>query len=127
MRILFLLMILLIIRSENLVGQEYWRAVTLSAVSGTDFKRNKFNMVTAGLHYDLRNRFYISNWTGMQFNYTPQRTSWFSTQTTINRYISKWNFGVGVQYGMVGIPNMPYLSNNSTFFITTASYRFKLR
>lgn len=127
MRILFLLMILLIIRSENLVGQEYWRAVTLSSVSGTDFKRNKFNMVTAGLHYDLRNRFYISNWTGMQFNYTPQRTSWFSTQTTINRYISKWNFGVGVQYGMVGIPNMPYLSNNSTFFITTASYRFKLR
>ena len=127
MRILFLLMILLIIRSENLVGQEYWRAVTLSAVSGTDFKRDKFNMVTAGLHYDLRNRFYVSNWTGMQFNYTPQRTSWFSTQTTINRYISKWNFGVGVQYGMVGIPNMPYLSNNSTFFITTASYRFKLR
>lgn len=127
MRILFLLMILLIIRSEYLVGQEYWRAVTISAVSGTDFKRDKFNMVTAGLHYDLRNRFYISNWTGMQFNYTPQRTSWFSTQTTINRYISKWNFGVGVQYGMVGIPNMPYLSNNSTFFITTASYRFKLR
>lgn len=127
MRILFLLMVLLILRSENLVGQEYWRAVTLSAVSGTDFKRNKFNMVTAGIHYDLRNRFYISNWTGMQFNYTPQRTSWFSTQTTINRYISKWNFGVGVQYGMVGIPNTPYLSNNSTFFITTASYRFKLR
>lgn len=127
MRILFLLMILLILQSENLVGQEYWRAVTLSAVSGTDFKRDKFNMVTAALHYDLRNRFYISNWTGMQFNYTPQRTSWFSTQTTINRYISKWNFGVGVQYGMVGIPNMPYLSNNSTFFITTASYRFKLR
>lgn len=127
MRILFLLMVLLILRSENLVGQDYWRAVTFSAVSGTDFKRNKFNMVTAGLHYDLRNRFYISNWTGMQFNYTPERTSWFSTQTTINRYISKWNFGVGMQYGMVGIPNMPYLSNNSTFFITTASYRFKLR
>ncbi len=109
------------------MGQEYWRALTVSSVSGTDFKRNKFNMVTAGLHYDLRNRFYISNWTGVQFNYTPERTSWFSTQTTINRYISKWNFGVGLQYGMVGIPNMPYLSNNSTFFITTASYRFKLR
>jgi len=127
MRFLLLLIFLLVFRSENLIGQEYWRAVTVSSVSGTDFKRNKFNMVTAGLHYDLRNRFYISNWTGVQFNYTPERTSWFSTQTTINRYISKWNFGVGLQYGMVGIPNMPYLSNNSTFFITTASYRFKLR
>ncbi len=127
MRILFLFIFLLVFQSENVVGQEYWRALTLSSVSGTDFKRNKFNMVTAGLHYDLRNRFYISNWTGVQFNYTPERTSWFSTQTTINRYISKWNFGVGLQYGMVGIPNMPYLSNNSTFFITTASYRFKLR
>lgn len=107
-------------------SQEYWRTMTISTIAGTDGK-NKFNTISASLHYDLRNKFYISNWTGYQIQKVGIVNSWFSTQTVVNRYVGKWNVGIGHQYGMFSIPNSRILNNNSSYFISSISYRFKLK
>lgn len=128
MKRVYLILLCIALTSFSSYSQEKWRALTFNSVSGTDFKGNKFNMLTSGLHYDLKNRMYISNWNGVQFNYGKQKSSWFSSQTTINSYLGKWTFGAGIQYGMVSVPNFtPYFSNNTTYFISTLSYRFKLK
>jgi hypothetical protein len=107
-------------------SQDYWRTLTLSTIAGTNGV-DRFNTVSASLHYDLKNKFFVSNWTGLQIQRTGEINSWFSTQTTINKYIGKWNVGIGHQYGLFSIPNSRILKNNSSYFVSSVSYRFKLR
>ena len=126
MRKIILLLIILI--TNNSYSQEKWRALTLSSVSGIDLSRNKFTTLSAGLHYDLERKYFLSSWTGLFVQTNPKTTnSWFSTQTTINRYMGKWNVGLGVQYGSVQTPNISYFTNNNTFLITNVSYRVKFK
>lgn len=118
--------LLFVLFFSGVKSQQYWRTLTISTIAGTDGK-NKFNTVSAALHYDLKNRFYVSNWTGFQVQRVGNINSWFSSQTTINRYIGQWNVGIGHQYGMFSVPNSRILNNNSSYFVSSISYRFKLR
>lgn len=123
-----LFIFLLVILSFQCYSQEKWRALTIVSTSGIDFKGNKFSVLSSAFHYDLNNRFFLSNWTGVQLQkYQNINTSWFSSQSTINRYAGKWIVGVGLQYGMASIPEARYLTNNSTYFVTQVSYRFKFK
>lgn len=123
-----IIFLLLLIVSNKSFSQEKWRALTLTSVSGIDIQRNKFTTLSAGLHYDLERKYFISSWTGLFVQTSPKNSnSWFSTQTTINRYVGKWNVGLGVQYGSVQTPSISYFTNNSTFLITNVSYRVKFK
>lgn len=121
-----LIFLLIVLFSTKVKSQEHWRTLTISTIAGTDGK-NKFNTISAALHYDLKNKFYVSNWTGYQIQRIGNINSWISSQTTINRYVGKWNVGLGHQYGMFSIPNSRILNNNSSYFISSISYRFKLK
>lgn len=119
-----LLFILLFI-SSSAFGQEKWRALNLTSLSGTNFTGTHFNTFSSNLHWDFNKRYFLVNWTGLQVEYGNSKASWFTTQTTVNRYIGNWMVGVGTQYGLSSDPGVFYIKNKNAFAITSVSYRWR--
>lgn len=124
----YILILLFLLVTNISLSQEKWRALTLSSVSGTDLSSNKFTTLSSSLHYDLNRKYFISNWTGYFIQTKPNTTnSWFSTQTTFNRYVSKWVVGVGIQHGISQTQTINPFNDRATFFITNVSYRVRFK
>lgn len=121
-----ILVISLFLYLQEARSQEKWRALTVSSISGTNFRGNHFNTFTSSFHWDFNKKYFFSNWTGFQIQYNRgSGGSWFASQSTLNRYVKNWILGAGVQYGTMSNSGIFQISDRSTFAITSVSYRWK--
>lgn len=120
------LLFLLLFISTSTFGQEKWRTLNLTSISGTNFAGTHFNTISSNLHWDFNKRYFFTNWTGFQIQYGNTKSAWFTTQATFNRYIGNWMVGVGTQYGLASDPGVFYIKNKNAFAITSVSYRWKI-
>jgi hypothetical protein len=105
--------------------QEKWRALNLTNINGTNFSGTHFTTVSSNLHWDFNKKYFLTNWTGFQIQYGYQKAAWFTTQTTVNKYVGNWMVGVGTQYGLASDPGVFYIRNRNAFAITSATYRWR--
>lgn len=113
------LVLLLLFVSLSSYSQTPWRTLTFTNNTGVNVRGNMFNQSSANLYYEIKNNYAITSWTGIQ--YQSSGANWFSSQATVVKNINGWGIGAGIQYGIAGAN-----FTNSTFAVTTISYRFKL-
>jgi hypothetical protein len=116
---------LLILISSSLFAQDKWRSLSVTNVNGTNFSGTRFTTLSSNLHWDFNKKYFLTNWTGFQIQYGNQKAAWFTTQTTVNKYVGNWMVGVGTQYGLASDPGVFYIKNRNAFAITSVTYRWR--
>jgi hypothetical protein len=114
-----------ILISSSVFAQDKWRSLGVTNINGTNFTGTHFTTISSNLHWDFNKRYFLTNWTGFQVQYGNQKGAWFTTQTTINRYVGNWMVGVGGQYGLASDPGILYIRNKNAFAITSVTYRWR--
>ena len=107
-----------------------WRTITLTAMSFQNLAQNSsMTSFSAGLNYQVKNRWWVSSWNQAQINHTNDR-SWFATLSTVDyRTDSGWVLGAGYMYS-AGSENRFAINlpiDRQSFGVVKLSYRIKLK
>lgn len=109
-------------------SQEKWRVLTFSNVTGTTIEGSLITTATATLSYELSNDYSISSWNGISYR-ADNKQSWLASQTTFDKKVKSFTFGVGYLYG-TGNTNT-FISNNvltsDTFIVVKLQYSLKIK
>lgn len=89
--------ILLLTLSLNGLAQDKYRALTLGTTNHVNKSFQFINQVNYNLSYELNNNYFISSWSGLNFNHNTQ-SSWLVSNTTIDKQINDITIGLGVLY-----------------------------
>lgn len=121
------IVLLLLISTASISAQDKWRTLTLQTTNGVSTNGEFITTSSVSISYELKNKFSIENWNGINFT-SSDKSLWISSQTTLNKSFKKLTVGVGVLYMQSRDLNLPKINNISanTFGVITISKRFKL-
>jgi len=130
MKKLVLLLMLVMFAWQTQAQENKWRTVTLTAMSFQNLAQNSsMTSFSAGLNYQVKNRWWVSSWNQAQINHTNDK-SWFATLSTVDyRTDSGWVLGAGYMYSAGSenrfAVNLPM--DKQSFGVLKLSYRIKLK
>ena len=124
------LLTVLLLLNLSVYSQEKWRTLTFGTTLNFKQHNNSITQLNASLDYELNNSFFISSWNGLSFN-PNNKTSWFASQTTLDKRIKGFTFGVGYLYttnSTIGsyIPINIMDKKDELYFTIKLQYRIKL-
>lgn len=117
--------ILILIISLSGYSQEKWRTFTIGTTSNVNNEIGLVQQVRASLDYELSNNYAISSWNG--YSYTQQNeSSWFASQTTIDKRFGGFTVGAGYLYTENVSQQVIAIKSSDLFFTVKLQYRVKL-
>lgn len=111
-------------------GQEKWRTVTFTSLNNVNVtERDEFiPQLSVSLDYEIVKDISISSWNGMAYS-TFSDTSWFASQTTLDRRMSNFVIGAGYLYTTSGSNNLfsPVASNDVKQFYVSVKLQYRIK
>ena len=130
MKRIILSLIFLALFAFSAQAQDKWRTITFTAVSNAATQDNSFlPQFSASLDYELFEQFAVVSWNGFAYN-TLNRSSWFASQTTLDKRMGGVTIGIGYLYttnaGSIFLPVAETGVNNEFYLSLKLQYRIKL-
>lgn len=130
MKRIFLTLTFVALFAFSASAQEKWRTLTFTAVSNASTQTQTFlPQFSAALDYELVENFSVVSWSGFSYNTTTD-TSWFASQTTLDKRIGGFTVGLGYLYTTNGVDIFAPIGQggfeNDFFLSMKFQYRIKL-
>lgn len=121
------LLLLFLLVSTICVGQQKWRTLTVTSLSGVTFTGEYLQTVSLSVDYEIKNNWSISSWSGVNYN-NSYDGGWLSTSAMIGKKIKGFNMNLGVMYGTgnVNTPLPDQIVSKDFAVAFSISKRFKL-